>query len=306
MAGPVITTLLSPNPASGSLTADGNTNAICGGSSSGTYLPQIDLRNMVAGDVIEYRCWKSAYSSDGTVSGEVFGSGDGSTTTFLHALGGGLTGMTLNQTGVTSSTTGSITVATEPSTIPIIGQFYVLNATRKEWVVAQYVSSTSINLITRGVLGSTAAAWTTADALTIANLAVQPGTVIVSAPSSITSTDTATFGNPATSGAPNGLSSVQGGLGVSSGIVSYCDGAAVISFSSAPASGSNNITVAYSTLYLSDFLAFNNVQSTPLPPIPAKPTEGAVMFAVKQVPNGLNGSITGRAIPFGILNLNGT
>jgi hypothetical protein len=306
MAGPVITTLLYPNPASGSLTADGNANAMAGGSASGTYLAQIDLRNMAAGDVVEYRAWKRAYGSDGTVTSENLGSGTGSATQFLHALGGGATGMTLNQTGVTSITTGSITIATPPASIPIIGQFYVLNAVRGEWAIAQYVSATSIDLLTRGVLGTPAAAWTTADALTIANQAAQPGSVVVTAPSSVVSTDTPGFGNPNTTGAPNGLSGVFGGSGIVSGIIDYCNGAVSITFISAPASGTNNLTVAYNPLYLADFLSFSNAQTSLLPPLPAKPTEGAVLFAVKQVPNAINGSITGRAAPFGVLNLNGT
>jgi hypothetical protein len=306
MPGPVVTTLLSPSPADGSLTADGNSNVLAGGSASGTYLAQIDLRNMAAGDVVEYRAWKRAYGSDGTVTSETFGSGTGSQTQFLHALGGGLTGMSLNQTGVTSSTTGSVTIATPPTGTPPIGRFYVLNAARGEWATAQYVSATSINLLTRGALGSIAAAWTTADALTIANQAAQPGSVIVTAPSSVVSTDTPGFGNPNTAGAPNGLSGVCGGSGIASGIIDYANGAVSITYSSAPASGSNNITVAYTPLYLADYLSFNNAQSTPLPPLPAKPTEGAVMFALKQIPNAVNGSITGRAFPFGVLNLNGT
>lgn len=306
MVGPVVTTLLSPNPASGSLTADGNANAIAGGSGAGTYLPQVDLRNMAAGDVVEYRSWKRAYGSDGTVTSENFGSGTGSATLFVHALGGGSTGTTLSQTGVTSSTTGAITIATPPASIPIIGQFYVLNATRGEWAIAQYVSATSINLLARGVLGTTAAAWATADTLTIANQAAQPGSVIVTAPSAVVSTDTPGFGNPNTLGAANGLSGVCGGLGIASGIIDYCNGAVAITFSSAPASGTNNITVAYNPLYLADFVSFANVQSTPLVPLPARPTEGAILFTVKQVPNAVNGSITGRAVPFSILNLNGT
>ena len=306
MAGPVVTTLLSPNPASGSLTADGNNNVLAGGYASGTYLPQVDLRNMAAGDVVEYRSWKRAYGSDGTVTGETFGSGDGSTTRFNHALGGGLTGMTLNQTGVNSGTTGSVTIATPPAAIPIIGQFYVLNAARGEWVIGQYVSSTLINLLTRGALGTTAAAWTTADALTIANQAAQPGTVIVTAPFAVVSTDTPGFGNPNTAGAPNGLSGLCGGSGISAGIIDYANGAVSIAYSVAPASGTNNITVAYTPLYLADYLSFANLQTTQMPPFPAIPTDSAVMFAVKQVPNAVNGSITGRAVPFGVLNLNGT
>jgi hypothetical protein len=306
MTGPVVTTLLYPNPASGNVTADGNSNAITGGSASGTYLPQVDLRNMAAGDVAECRCWKRAFGSDGPVTSEIFGAGTGSATQFNHALAGGLTGMTLNQTGVTSGATGSVTIATPPAAIPIIGQFYVLNAARGEWAIAQYVSATSINLLTRGVLGTTAAAWSTADALTIANQAAQPGSVIVTAPSAVVSTDTPGFGNPNTSGAPNGLSGVCGGSGVASGIIDYCNGAVSITFSSAPASGSNNITVAYNPLYLADYLSFANAQSTPMAPLPAKPTEGAILFVVKQVPNAVNGSITGRAFPFGVLNLNGT
>ncbi len=306
MTGPVITTLLSPNPASGSLTADGNSNVLAGGSASGTYLAQIDLRNMAAGDVVEYRSWKRAYGSDGTVTSETFGSGTGSQTQFLHALGGGSTGMTLNQTGVTSGTTGSITIATPPAAIPIIGQFYVLNAARSEWAIAQYVAATSINLITRGALGTTAVAWTTGDALTIAIQAAQPGSVVVTAPSSVVSTDTPIFGNPAATGAPNGLSGVCGGSGIASGIIDYGTGAVAITFSSAPASGTNNITVAYYPLYLGDYLSFNNAQSTPLTPLPARPTEGAILFGLKQVPNAINGSIAGRTYPFSVLNLNGT
>jgi hypothetical protein len=306
MTGPVITTLLYPNPASGSLTADGNTNVLSGGTNSGVYLPQVDFRNMAAGDVTEYRCWKVVSGSDGTVTSETFGSGTGAATTFLHALGGGLTGMTLNQSGVTSGTTGTITIATPNAAIPIVGNFYVLNATRVEWAVACYVSATSIDLITRGVLGTSAAAWTTADALTIANQAVQPGSVIITAPSAVVSTDTPGFGNPNTSGAPNGLSGVCGGSGISSGIISYADGAVKITYSVAPANGSNNITVAYQPLYIADYLSFNNAQSTPLAPMPAKPTEGAIMFSLKQVPNAINGSITGRAYPYSILNLGGS
>lgn len=311
MAGPIITALLAPNPASGSLTADGNNNVLAGSTAAsgtaaaGTYLPQVDLRNMASGDVVEYRSWKRAYTGDGTVTSETYGSGTGSQTQFNHALGNGLTGMTLNQTGVTSGTTGSVIVATQPAGIPIVGQFYVLNSNANEWAVAQYVDSTHINLLTRGALGTTAAAWTTADPLTIANQAAQPGSVVVTAPSAVVSTDTPGFGNPNTTGAPNGLSGVCGGTGIAAGIIDYANGAVSITFSAAPASGSNNITVAYNPLYLADYLGFNNVQSTPMPPLGAVPTQGAVMFAVKQVPNAINGSITGRAFPFGVLNLNG-
>lgn len=306
MSGPVITTLLFPNPASGSLTADGNANVLAGGTASGSYLPRIDFRNMAAGDVFEFLAWERGNSSDGSVTAEVFGSGNASTTQFLHALGGGSTGMTLNQSGVTSGTTGAITIATPPATIPIIGQFYVLNAARAEWAIAQYVSATSINLLTRGVLGTTAAAWTTADALTIANQASRPGSVIVTAPSAVVSTDTPGFGNPNTSGGPNGLAGVCGGSGIASGIINYANGATVITFSSAPASGSNNITVAYTPLYLSNYLSLANVQSTPMMDLPYRPTDAEVMIAIKQVPAAINGSLTGRAVPFKILNLNGT
>jgi hypothetical protein len=306
MAGPVLTTLLYPNPASGSLIADGNTNALAGGSASGTYKPQVNFLNMADGDVVEFHAWKRSYGSDGTVTSETFGSGTGAATRFLHALGGGLTGMTLNQAGVTNSTTGSVTIATPPTLIPIIGQFYVLNAARGEWAVAQYISATAINLLTRGVLGTTAAAWTTADALTIANQAVQPGSIVVTAPSSVVSTDTPGFGNPNTGGAPNGLSGVCGGSGVASGIIAYCSGAVQITYSSAPPSGSNNITVAYNPLYRQALLSVANKQGSPLQDLDVIPTEGAVLIAIKQVPNAINGGVTGRAFPFGVLNLNGT
>ena len=302
MAGPATTTLLYPNPADGNLTADGSQNCIAGGSASGTYLPKVNLTNMADGDITELAGFGRAYSGDGVVTAESYGSGTGSQTTFLHALGGGLTGMTLNQTGVTSSTTGNITIATPPSGIPVAGQFYIANITRGEWAVASYVSATSINLVTRGVLGTTAAAWTNGDALTIANQPVQPGSVAITAPSAVVTTETPGFGNPNTSGAPNGLSGVFSGSGISSGIIEYATGACVVTFSSAPANGSNNITAAYTALYqiFRNTLGGPAASSDKLPPQGAIPTEGAILFALRQLAG------TNRSYRVGVLNLNGT
>ena len=72
MAGPAITTLLSPSPATG------NTGALTIGtetilaaatslSQAGTFLPQVDLSNMADGDVTEIRVYNQANSSSSLV-----------------------------------------------------------------------------------------------------------------------------------------------------------------------------------------------------------------------------------------------
>jgi hypothetical protein len=55
MAGPVITTLLSPNPASGTQTTDGSENSLASGTASGTYVLTLEANNMADGDTIEIR-----------------------------------------------------------------------------------------------------------------------------------------------------------------------------------------------------------------------------------------------------------
>jgi hypothetical protein len=70
MAGPVITTLLSPNPASGSQTADGIEDVLASAtalSQGGTFLPQVDLSNMADGDQTEIRIYNQANSSSALV-----------------------------------------------------------------------------------------------------------------------------------------------------------------------------------------------------------------------------------------------
>ncbi len=64
MAGPVITTLLSPNPASGNQTADGLEDTLASGTAvSGTFMPRIDLSNMADGDIVEIRGYTKANGS---------------------------------------------------------------------------------------------------------------------------------------------------------------------------------------------------------------------------------------------------
>jgi hypothetical protein len=65
MAGPVITTLLSPNPASGNLTADGTEQTLASSSSaSGTFFPRVNLANMVDGDLVVITGYTKANGSD--------------------------------------------------------------------------------------------------------------------------------------------------------------------------------------------------------------------------------------------------
>jgi hypothetical protein len=70
MAGPIITTLLSPNPASGNQTADGSEDVLASATSlasSGIFLPQVDLSNMADGDIVEIRIYNQANSSSSLV-----------------------------------------------------------------------------------------------------------------------------------------------------------------------------------------------------------------------------------------------
>lgn len=72
MAGPAITTLLSPNPATGNagtLTIGTETtlSSATALSQGGTFLPQVDLSNMADGDVTEIRIYNQANSSSSLV-----------------------------------------------------------------------------------------------------------------------------------------------------------------------------------------------------------------------------------------------
>jgi hypothetical protein len=55
MAGPVITTLLTTNPASGTVTTDGTEQSFTSGTASGSYYLELETNNMVDGDQIEIR-----------------------------------------------------------------------------------------------------------------------------------------------------------------------------------------------------------------------------------------------------------
>jgi hypothetical protein len=56
MAGPVITTLLTPTPASGSATVVvGTEDVLASGTASGTYVLTLETINMADGDVLEIR-----------------------------------------------------------------------------------------------------------------------------------------------------------------------------------------------------------------------------------------------------------
>ena len=88
MAGPTITTLLSPNPAQGNQTADGSEDVLASASSlgsSGVFLPQIDLSNMAAGDVTEIRIYNQANSGSSLVQ-EVYVSFSGAQSDVLPPL----------------------------------------------------------------------------------------------------------------------------------------------------------------------------------------------------------------------------
>lgn len=65
MAGPVITTLLGTNPASGTLTTDGTEQTFTSGTAvSGTFMLRLDTSNMVDGDQIELRLYTKAGSTE--------------------------------------------------------------------------------------------------------------------------------------------------------------------------------------------------------------------------------------------------
>ena len=65
MAGPAITTLLAPNPASGNLTADGTEQTLASSTAaSGVFMPRVNLANMVNGDLVVIRCYMKANGSD--------------------------------------------------------------------------------------------------------------------------------------------------------------------------------------------------------------------------------------------------
>jgi hypothetical protein len=72
MSSPVITTLLSPNPASGSTTPTIGTETTLASATSlsqgGTFLPQIDLSNMADGDATEIRIYCQANASSSLVT----------------------------------------------------------------------------------------------------------------------------------------------------------------------------------------------------------------------------------------------
>lgn len=71
MSSPAITTLLSPNPASGSTTPVVGTETTLASSTSlsqgGSFEAQIDLSNMADGDVLEVRYYNQANSSSSLV-----------------------------------------------------------------------------------------------------------------------------------------------------------------------------------------------------------------------------------------------
>lgn len=65
MAGPVVTTLLSPNPASGTKTTDGTEQTFASASAaSGTYVLRLDKNAMQDGDGVEIRGYNSADASN--------------------------------------------------------------------------------------------------------------------------------------------------------------------------------------------------------------------------------------------------
>ncbi|HYD07796.1 MAG TPA: hypothetical protein VEC60_18820 [Reyranella sp.] len=64
MAGPVITTLLATNPASGNVTTDGTEQELTAGAAvSGTFMLRLDTSNMADGDQIELRLYTKAGST---------------------------------------------------------------------------------------------------------------------------------------------------------------------------------------------------------------------------------------------------
>lgn len=70
MAGPVITTLLSPNPGSGNQTADGSEDVLASSTSlsvGAIFQPIIDVSNMADGDVLVVKTYKQANGSGSLV-----------------------------------------------------------------------------------------------------------------------------------------------------------------------------------------------------------------------------------------------
>lgn len=67
MAGPVITTLLTPNPASGNVTPTtlGTPQTLASGTAvSGTFMPRVNLSNMADGDIVVFTVLTKANGSD--------------------------------------------------------------------------------------------------------------------------------------------------------------------------------------------------------------------------------------------------
>jgi hypothetical protein len=59
-----VATSLTPNPASGNLTADGTEQTLASGTSAGTYQLHINLSNMASGDAVRLRIYSKANSLD--------------------------------------------------------------------------------------------------------------------------------------------------------------------------------------------------------------------------------------------------
>lgn len=64
MSAPAITTLLTPNPASGNTTTDGTEQTLASGTAAGVYQLLLNAANMVDGDIIELRAYGKANGSD--------------------------------------------------------------------------------------------------------------------------------------------------------------------------------------------------------------------------------------------------
>jgi len=85
LAGPVITTLLSPNPASGTLTTDGTEQTFASASAAaGTFVLRLDRINMQDGDVIEIRLYNSADAANQRVQ-DVYSMSNAATSGVIHA-----------------------------------------------------------------------------------------------------------------------------------------------------------------------------------------------------------------------------
>ncbi len=65
MSGPVVTALLSPNPASGNYTASGSEDTLASGTSApGVFQLRINTVNMADGDILELRVYTKANAGD--------------------------------------------------------------------------------------------------------------------------------------------------------------------------------------------------------------------------------------------------